>query len=446
MTTTNPPKGAGAIAPKPVQASAMVREAFSQELPRDSLRSTLANAIDHARIAQRTVAALIVSLDRADRLDALFGVSSDEIMRHALQRLPEALRPADRYVRLSDGTFCVVLPNLKSGAMAWLAAGKLLRVLEVPFDIDTLPSSVRPTIGIACYPEHAEDAEELIVHADIAKRIARARDVTQHVFQRDDRREVDTYLGLEEPLREAMRTNQLEVHYQPQVWLKTGACQAVEGLLRWTSPDQGVIAPPTIVRVAEGSRMIGSLTAWVLGTVLRHQSEWKHVGVDLDVSVNLSTLNLTDADLPEIISQAMGTWDADPRKITLEITESSTIVDADQSIAVMNRLKKMGLRLSADDFGTGYSSLSFVRNFPLDELKIDKQFVQQMRQTKGDRQIVRSVIDLAHNFDLSVVAEGVEDEATLKELKKMGCDMAQGFLMSRALPSQKLLGWLKQQS
>ena len=214
--------------------------------------------------------------------------------------------------------------------------------------------------------------------------------------------------------------------------------------MRWTSPDQGAIAPPTIVRVAEGSRMIGSLTAWVLGTVLRHQSEWKHVGIDLDVSVNLSTLNLTDADLPEIISQALGTWDADPRKITLEITESSTIVDADQSIAVMDRLKKMGLRLSADDFGTGYSSLSFVRNFPLDELKIDKQFVQQMRQTKGDRQIVRSIIDLAHNFDLSVVAEGVEDEATLKELNKMGCGMAQGFLMSRALPSQKLLDWLKQ--
>ena len=437
-----PPKGAAAIAAKP--ASAVVRETFSQVLPRDSLRSTLANAIDHARIAQRTVAVLIVSLVRVDRLDALFGIASDEIMIHALQRLPAALRPTDHLVRLTDGTLCVILPNLKSGAMAWLAASKLLRALEVPFEIDALPVSVRPTIGIACYPEHAEDAEELIVHADIAKRIARSRDVAQHVFQRDDRRDVDTYLGLEEPLREAMRTNQLEVHYQPQVGIKDGACRAVEGLLRWTLPDQGPIAPPTIVRVAEGGRMIGGLTNWVLGTVLRHQSEWKHGGVDLDVSINLSTLNLIDGDLPEIISQAIGTWDADPRKIMLEITESSTIVDADQSIAVMNRLKKMGLRLSADDFGTGYSSLSYVRNFPLDELKIDKQFVQQMRKTKGDNQIVRSVIDLAHNFDLSVVAEGVEDEATLKELKKMGCDLAQGFLMSPALPSLKLLEWLKQ--
>ncbi len=439
---STPPRGSNVIPPKPLTAP--VREVVTQEILRDALRSTLANAIDHARIAQRSVAVIILSLGRVDRLDALFGVANAEIMRHALTRLPGALRPADRYLRLSDTSLCVILPNLKSAAMASLAASKLHRVLEIPYEIDTLPSSVRPTAGIACYPEHAEDAEELIVHADIARRVARSRDVAQHVFQREDRRDVDTYLGLDAPLREAMRANQLEVHYQPQVAVKNGACRAVEGLLRWTIPGQGAIAPPAIIRVAEAGGMIGDVTGWVLGTVLRHQSEWKEHGVDLDVSVNLSTLNFMDVDLPEIISQALGTWRADPKKVTLEITESATIVDADQSIAVMKRLKAMGLRLSVDDFGTGYSSLSYVKDFPLDELKIDKQFVQQMRESKGDQQIVRSVIDLAHNFELSVVAEGVEDEATLKELKKMGCDMAQGFLMSPALPSPQLLAWLKQ--
>ncbi len=439
---STPPRGRTVIPPKPMTAP--VREVVTQELSRDSLRSTIANALDHARIAQRSVAILILSLGRVDRLDALFGVANTEIMRHALTRLPEALRPADRYLQLSDKTLCVILPNLKSAAMASLAASKLHRVLETPYEIDTLPSSVRPTIGIACYPEHAEDAEELIVHADIARRVAQSRDIAQHVFQREDRRDVDTYLGLDAPLREAMRANQLEVHYQPQVAVKNGACRAVEGLLRWTIPGQGAIAPPAIIRVAEAGGMIGDVTGWVLGTVLRHQSEWKEQGVDLDVSVNLSTLNFMDVDLPEIISQALGTWRADPKKVTLEITESATIVDADQSIAVMKRLKAMGLRLSVDDFGTGYSSLSYVKDFPLDELKIDKQFVQQMRESKGDQQIVRSLIDLAHNFELSVVAEGVEDEATMKELKKMGCDMAQGFLMSPALPSPQLLAWLKQ--
>ncbi|MEP7155076.1 MAG: GGDEF domain-containing phosphodiesterase [Betaproteobacteria bacterium] len=428
----------------PQPKSANIHDAVNHELPRSALKSTLANAMDHARMAQRTVGVLVVVLARGDRRDAIFGVQTGDIMRRALKRLPAALRPMDRFVQLSDEKLCVVLPNLKTAAQAWLAAAKLQQALEAPFSFDDTLTNVRPVVGIACYPDHAEDAEELVVHADIAERIARSRDVAQHVFQNDDRRDADAYLGLDIALREAIRTNQLEVHYQPQVNLKTGACHAVEALLRWTLPERGPISPPAIIRIAEANRLIGGLTTWVLGTVLRHQSEWKQLGVDLEVSLNLSTVTLGDSDLPDIISQAMGTWGSQPEKITLEITESATIGDADQSMAVMKRLKQMGLRLSVDDFGTGYSSLSYVKNFPLDELKIDKLFVQHMRQSKADQQIVRSVIDLAHNFELSVVAEGVEDEATYKDLKKMGCDMAQGFLMSPALTSPKLLEWLKQ--
>ena len=144
-----------------------------------------------------------------------------------------------------------------------------------------------------------------------------------------------------------------------------------------------------------------------------------------------------------MIGQALGTWQADPSHLTLEITENATINDMDYSLVIMNQLKKMGVKLSVDDFGTGFSSLSYVKRFPLDELKIDKLFVQHMRDNKGDQQIVRSVIDLAHNFDLTVVAEGVENEATLKELKRMGCDIAQGYVISRALPAAALMEWLK---
>ena len=435
---------AGGTAPPQTKSIPGIHEAVNQELSRSNLRTTLTNAVDHARMAQRTVGVLIVVLARGDRRDAIFGVRTADIMTHALVRLPAALRPVDRYVQLSDEKICVLLPNLKTTAQAWLAAGKLQQVLEAPFNFDDVVTHVRPVVGIACYPDQAANADELVVHADIAERIARSRDVAQHVFQQEDRRDADAYLGLDTALREAIRTNQLEVHYQPQVNLKTGTCDAVEGLLRWTLPDRGPISPPAIIRIAEANRMIGGLTTWVLGTVLRHQSEWKHLGVNLDVSLNLSTVTLSDADLPDIVSHALGTWGSDPQKVTLEITESNTMSDADQSLAVMKRLKQMGLRLSVDDFGTGYSSLSYVKNFPLDELKIDKLFVQHMRQSKGDQQIVRSVIDLAHNFELSVVAEGVEDEATFKDLKKMGCDMAQGFLMSPALPSAKLLEWLKQ--
>ena len=419
----------------------------SNTLARGELRAALANAIDHARVSQRQVGVLMIALARSDRLDAILGVPPAEIMQHALDRLRAALRPTDKFLRLSDEKLCVILPNLKSTALAALAAHKVHQVLEAEYFFGEAgvagSAHVRPVIGIATFPDHAANAEQLLVHADIAKRIARSREVSQHVFQSNDQGDVDAYLGLEIALRDALRANQLEVHYQPQVNFRTGKCHAVEALLRWTHPENGPVAAATIVRVAEANGIVGQLTAGVLNTALRHQADWRREGVDLEVAVNLSTIALIDSELPDMIAQAIGTWDADPAMLTMEITESASIEDADLSLAVMQRLKKMGIRLSVDDFGTGHSSLSYVKKFPLDELKIDKLFIQNMRTIKGDQQIVRSVIDLAHNFELRVVAEGIEDEATYKDLKKMGCDLAQGYFLSRAIPANDLLPWLK---
>jgi diguanylate cyclase (GGDEF)-like protein len=413
-----------------------------QQIARTSLRGALDNAIQYARLSQRFVALLMVKLDRPDRLDALLGIPTADVMEEALKRLAGGLRHVDRYVRLSDEKLCVMLPNLKMPEQAWLAAGKVQQMLEAPFVFGDNTSNVRPVIGIACYPDHAANSSELIINADIARRIARSRDVAQHVFQNENRRETDVYAGLETALKDAIRANQLQVHYQPQVNCADGCCPAVEALLRWDLAGRGAISPPAIVRVAEVNGMIGALTAWVLNTALRHQSEWRAQGFDLSVSVNLSTLNLADADLPDLIGQAMGTWQSDPARITLEITESSTIDDAEHSLKILERFKEMGLNLAVDDFGTGYSSLSYVKRFPLDELKIDKLFVQHMRDSKGDQQIVRSVIDLAHNFEMKVVAEGVEDDATFRELKKLGCDLAQGYVISKAMPLDDLKRWL----
>ena len=435
--TSNPRAFATALRGTDSEASAL------QQLHRTALKSTLTNAIDHARMAQRVVAVLIIVLARSDRLDALLGVPTSQIMQRALGRIAAALRPADRFVQLSDEKICVILPNLKSDALPLLAASKIQQAFETPFSIDDNLVTVRPVIGIAAFPAQAATAEELLVHADIATRIAQDRDILQYVFQSDDRRAADTYTGLNTELREAIRTNQLEVFYQPKVDLKTGRCKSVEALLRWTLPDHGAIPPPVVIRVAEANGMISSLTEWVLNTALRHQSEWKRIGITLNVAVNLSTITLGDAALPSLIDQAIGTWQADPSGLTFEITENATINDMDYSLVIMNQLKKIGVKLSVDDFGTGYSSLSYVKRFPLDELKIDKLFVQHMRNNKGDQQIVRSVIDLAHNFDLIVVAEGVEDDATFKELKRMGCDMAQGYVISPAIPSGALIEWMK---
>ncbi len=410
------------------------------------MRVALDNAVQHARMSQRFVAVLMVKLDRHDRFDAIVGTPTSEIMLQALARLPGILRPADRYVSVSDDKICVLLPNLKSSAQALLAADRVHLTLAEPYPGEKRQTIVRPVIGIACCPEFSHTASELIVHADIARRVARSRDLAQHLYQGGEHPETETYTGLDSALRNALRANQLSLFYQPKVSLATGKCHSAEALLRWDLPGRGYVSPEAIVRIAEINGMMGALTTWVMGSTLRHQSEWRREGLDIGVAINLSPLNLVDPGFTDVVEQSLGTWGNDPATVTLEITESSTIEQADQSLAVLQRMKQMGLKLSVDDFGTGYSSLSYVKRFPLDELKIDKLFVQHMHDSKRDEQIVRSVVDLAHNFDLTVVAEGVEDESTFKSLKKMGCDSVQGHIISKPMPVADLKTWVRAKS
>ncbi len=408
---------------------------------RRGLIKAIANAIEFARLSQRTVGLLMVQLMRADKLEAVVGVPTSEVMRHAMQRMPAALRAVDRAVAVTEDKIIVLLPNLKSTAQAWLAAGKVQRALEAAFVIDGDQVLVRPLVGIATFPEHADLAEELIVHSDIAVGVANLRDVAQHVFQPEDRRDSDIYLGLDAPLREAIRENQLELYYQPQIDVKTGKAVSAEALLRWHAPDFGTVAPSTIIRIAESSGIVGSLTTWVVNAAFRQQADWLKRGVAVRLSVNLSTINLTDAELPEAVQQALGIWNVDPSTITFEITESATVGDSEKSAAVLRRLKTLGVKLAIDDFGTGYSSLSYLKNFPLDELKIDKMFIEHVKDSVADQRIVKSVIALSHDFGLKVVAEGVGDEATFRELKRLGCDLVQGYAYSPALAPEPFMAW-----
>ncbi len=417
--------------------------AESQQITREGLISSINNALEFARMSQRIVGLLMVHLIRPDKLEAMVGAASGELMKHALLRLQGALRGADRYTAVSDEKIIILLPNLKSASQANLAADKVQRLLEEEFSIGQSLVHVRPVVGIVLFPDHGEIAEELVVHADIAAGVAVSQDVAQHSFQHEDRSDSDVYLGLEAPLREAIRTNRIQLHYQPQVQLKSGKCVSVEALVRWDAPDYGPVAASTIIRIAEISGTIGTLTDWVINTAFRQQTEWKKLGIDVNISVNLSTINLANSELPEKIQQAIGTWGVDPQRITFEITESATIGDTQRSIAVLNRLKALGLKVALDDFGTGYSSLSYVKNFPLDELKIDKLFVQNICDSAADQKIVRSIVALAHSFNLQVVAEGVEDDARLRELKKLGCDLVQGYVFSPALPASHFANWMR---
>lgn len=412
-------------------------------LTRGGLIQAAANAIEYAQMAQRTVSLLMIQIARPDKLDAIVGVPTASVTKQAIRRLPGSLRSVDRYVEVSEDKIAVLLPNLKTSAQALLAGEKLRRTLEAEFSIDGQRVIVRPVIGVASFPDDAKTAEELVIHADIAAGIAISRDLSQHVFEKENKRDKDIYLGLEADLREALQTNQMRLAFQPQIHMRTGKCDSVEALLRWDPTDRGPVSPTTIVRIAELSGIIGQLTEWVINSALRQHTEWARNGTGVGLSINLSSINLTDVDLPVTVRQSLGTWGNNPNDITLEITESVSLDDSQRTIGVLKQIRELGVQLSVDDFGTGYSSLAYLKDFPLNEIKIDRRFVQHIRHSRGDQQICRAVIDLAHTFDMRVVAEGVEDEVTYRELKKMGCDIAQGYFIAPAMPADELLAWLR---
>ncbi|MBZ0250331.1 MAG: GGDEF domain-containing phosphodiesterase [Burkholderiales bacterium] len=419
---------------------------YQAPAPGDGARDDLLRFLDReAAIAQATkgrLAVLLVELRRVDRLQALLkGPPASITLSLVVERLRPALRPEDRIAALSDEQVCIVLPRIAHPTQAVLAAVKCLRALDRPIAHEGGTAVLRPCVGIATVPEHPADPAQLLMAADVARRIAGTREEGYHVFQSEDSVEAEVYHGLDIDLQRAIRANELEVHYQPQVSLADGRPVAAEALLRWRHPTSGPIAPTTIVGIAENTGTIGSLTFWVLNAVLRNAAQLAKDGIRPRFSVNLSTRTLVDHELPDIVEQALGTWGVPPERITLEITESSMIGDAERTMAMLTRLKGTGVQLAIDDFGTGYSSLAYLKRFPVDELKIDKLFVSGLLTDRGDHQIVRSVIDLAHNFELRAVAEGVEDEPARAELARMGCDLVQGYLISRPLPEREFRTW-----
>jgi EAL domain-containing protein (putative c-di-GMP-specific phosphodiesterase class I) len=243
-------------------------------------------------------------------------------------------------------------------------------------------------------------------------------------------------------LRKALEDNQVLLHYQPKVDLDTGKVLGAEALVRWQHPTRSLIPPAEFVPMAERTGLIKPLTRYVLNLALAQCREWRDSGLDLKVSVNLSARNLLDGKLPEDVSRLLSKWRVPAAFLELEITESTIMVDPKKTMEVLRRLHAMGLALSIDDFGTGYSSLAYLKELPVNELKIDRTFVETMATNRGDAFIVRATIDLAHNLSLRVVAEGVEDEQTMQELAGLGCNVAQGFHLSRPLPPQEFSKWL----
>jgi diguanylate cyclase len=349
---------------------------------------------------------------------------------------------AETVARLGGDEFAVLLTADGTLEGATRVAADIATALEQPFHLGGISLQVNASVGIAVYPEHAVDSETLARRADVAMYTAKRSGGGSAVYSPEHDQSSVRRLSLLGELRRAIADDELVLHFQPSIDLRTGDICGAEALVRWEHPTHGLTPPTEFIELAEVSGLIQPLTRWVLERSVRQICSWRDEGVHLPVAVNLSVRNLYDLELAPWLNSLLLDHGVEASMLTLEITESELMDDPLYAMEVLGKLKALGLSTSIDDFGTGYSSLAYLKNLPIDELKIDRSFVGSMVTDESDLTIVRSTIDLSHNLGLDVVAEGVEDGATLARLAELGCDRAQGYYLSRPVPADQLTAWL----
>jgi EAL domain-containing protein (putative c-di-GMP-specific phosphodiesterase class I) len=312
--------------------------------------------------------------------------------------------------------------------------------LREPVEVSGVALDIGASVGIACFPDHGRSVDALLRHADVALDKAKTsrRDwiIYQHEF---DEHSLERLAILAE-LRRGIDHGELLLHFQPQIELATGTLRGVEALVRWYHPERGLLVPQEFIGLAEQTGLIRPLTLWVVEAALNQAESWRAAGLDLSVAVNLSVRSITQ-ELPADLSRILNRREREA-SLELEITETVGMEDADEALLVLRELTRLGIRLSVDDYGTGFSSLAYLKRLPVSALKIDRSFVTEMDHDESDHAIVRSTIDLARHLGMEVVAEGVETEQALVELRQLGCHLAQGFLISPPLPADALEAWL----
>jgi len=323
--------------------------------------------------------------------------------------------------------------------------GQIQAELDPNFDYQGISLQLQTRIGIAISPEHSSDAKTLVQMADTALHHTRDTSKLVQVYQSDLDVNTVERLNLINDLKRAIPAGELELHFQPKMCLKTHIVTHVEALVRWQHPHLGMVPPDNFINIAEQTGQIKALTRWVFTTALAQFNTWKTLGIHLNIAVNISAENLKEADFYQFICQSLTNANVPPERVTLEVTESSVVEDPESAIKVLSEFKKHGMKISIDDYGTGYSSLAQLKQLPVHELKIDKSFVQRLEHDVDDQIIVRSTIELAHNMGLYVVAEGIEDEYSLTWLAEHGCELAQGYFISRPKPADELTSWLLDQ-
>ena len=328
--------------------------------------------------------------------------------------------------------------NINSAIDAIAFSTTILDAMKTPFKMNGMQLEVNSSIGLAIFPGHGEDAHSLLKSADIAMYAAKQDKTGFALYSSENDKYTTRRLSLMGELRQAIDAGNLSLVYQPKLNLKTGKLDSVEALVRWQHHIHGEVNPDEFIELAERTGLINPLTNWVVENAIQQAAAWKKQGLHLNVAINISPSVLMDPLLHDTFTGLLATYKVPAECIMLEITENALMEDRDRAIAVLDQFAKTGFSLAIDDFGTGYSSLAYINRLPVHELKIDKSFVQDMATNESNAVIVRATIDLAHNIGIKVVAEGVEDEATLYQLEELGCDVIQGYYISKPLTVENI--------
>jgi diguanylate cyclase (GGDEF)-like protein len=409
------------------------------------LQQRAATAITEAARTGSAVAVMLLDLDHFKEINDTLGHRvGDNLLRAVGERLAGAVRETDVVARLGGDEFGILTSCMTSPDDAVVLAERLLTVLREPFFVDGVRLQSQASIGIAVCPEHGSDVETLVQRADVALYTAKEAHGCWSMYSPEADRYTPERLAMLGELRAGLETGQLVVFYQPKSDAKTGVVVGVEALARWQHPTRGLLPPDEFIPLAENTGLIGDLTFEVLRQALAQVRSWHRKGMRIGVSVNLSVRQLTDMNLPRDVAALLADFHLPASVLTLEVTETTIMADPSHTLQVLRMLADIGIDLSIDDFGTGYSSLAYLRRLQADELKIDKSFVMGMSRNTNDAVIVRSTIELGHNLGLRMVAEGVEDAETWALLRNLGCDVVQGYHLSRPLPPQQITDWLNQ--
>jgi diguanylate cyclase len=404
------------------------------------LHQRLQEALSKAKRSSSLVAVLCINLNRFNAVNDSLGYATGDLLLQAVaQRLQQAMSDGNTVARLGGDEFSIVLGNISQRQNIGAEVLRLLETLDHPYELNGHSIQMQPSLGIAIYPDHGLNSDQLLHQADVAMRYAKTQKSSPYeIYNAAMDLLVTERRSLESKLQSALERDEFQLYYQPQANLITGRIIGVEALLRWRHPELGMISPAKFIPIAEETGLIVPIGEWVLRSACSQTQAWRtSTRIPIRTSINLSARQFKQHNLVGIVSQALTESGLDPDMLVLEMTETSVMEDVDATVAILRELKEMGVHISIDDFGTGYSSLSYLKRFPLDTLKIDQSFVRDVTTDDNDAAIAKAIIAMANSLQLKVIAEGVETEEQFHFLRQSGCHAMQGYLFSPPVPARE---------